>query len=247
MGTIQRSTLVEKILEALVEMVKTQNYRVNDLLPTEKELSEMLGVSRNSVREALKTLNMAGITESVSGRGTFLRVDPTELRGGAAVILDAVNGVSLMELLQVRRIIETEGAALAAQRAKEDPRRLKELEKKWKALMKALDSRQREGGKAGNEFHMAVVELGGNRLLVKLLYSIMGDVRSARRMVPLDLEHFDREEDVHTRIFRAIERGDSQGARQAMEDHFANTEVYYRIRNQQLEKASLEAAEKDAE
>ena len=113
--------------------------------------------------------------------------------------------------------------------------------------MKALDSRQREGGKAGNEFHMAVVELGGNRLLVKLLYSIMGDVRSARRMVPLDLEHFDREEDVHTRIFRAIERGDSQGARQAMEDHFANTEVYYRIRNQQLEKTSLEAAEKDTE
>ena len=55
MAVIQRTTLVEQILDALVEMVKTQEYRVNDLLPTEKELSDRLGVSRNSVREALKT------------------------------------------------------------------------------------------------------------------------------------------------------------------------------------------------
>ncbi len=232
MAVIQRTTLVEQILDALVEMVKTQEYRVNDLLPTEKELSDRLGVSRNSVREALKTLNMAGITESVSGRGTYLRMDPAQIRGGASVILDAVNGVSLMELLQVRRLIETEAAAMAAQRAKDDPRRFKELERRWRILMKALENRYPESGKAGNDFHLAIVELGGNRLLIKILYSIMGDVRNARRIVPTDFENFQREENVHTKIFRAIEQGDSLAARQAMEDHFENTSQYYRSASQ---------------
>lgn len=228
MGTIKRSTLVEQILEALVELVQTQDYHVNDLLPTEKELSQRLGVSRNSVREALKTLNMAGITESVSGRGTYLRVDPTEIQGGAGVILDAVNGVSLLEILQVRRVLETAAAEMAAKRAKDDPRRLRELEKKWRALMKTFEIRQPESGRAGNEFHAAVVELGGNRLMVKLLYTMMPDVRSARRKVPTEPEQFDRESDIHTQIFRAIERGDPEGARKAMSRHFDNTEEYYK-------------------
>ena len=65
MAVIQRTTLVEQILDALVEMVKTQEYRVNDLLPTEKELSDRLGVSRNSVREALKT-SLAGTLRKFS-------------------------------------------------------------------------------------------------------------------------------------------------------------------------------------
>lgn len=228
MAVIHRSTLVEQILDALVEMVKTQGYRVGDLLPTEKELSQQLGVSRNSVREALKTLNMAGITESVSGRGTYLRMDPVQIRGSASTILDAVNGVSLMELLHVRRLIETEAAALAAQRAKEDPRRFRELEHRWQLLMKALEGEIQGQARFGNDFHMAVVELCGNRLLIKILHSIMGDVRSARRQVPTSAEDFRREEDIHTKIFRAIEQGDSQAARQAMEDHFSNTEQYYR-------------------
>ena len=231
MAVIHRSTLVEQILDALVEMVKTQDYRVGDLLPTEKELSQRLGVSRNSVREALKTLNMAGITESVSGRGTYLRMDPVQIRGSASTILDAVNGVSLLELLQVRRLIETEAAGLAAQRAKDDPRRLKELERRWQLLMKALEGQKPEQAKLGNDFHLAVVELCGNRLLIKILYSIMSDVRSARRLVPADLENFRREEDIHTKIFRAIESGDSQAARQAMDAHFTNTEIYYRSRS----------------
>ena len=71
---------------------------------------------------------------------------------------------------------------------------------------------------------MAIVELGGNRLLIKILYSIMGDVRNARRIVPADFENFQREENVHTKIFRAIEQGDSLAARQAMEAHFENTQ-----------------------
>lgn len=228
MAVIKRSTLVEKILEALVDMVKSQDYQVGDLLPTEKELSEQLGVSRNSVREALKTLNMAGITESVSGRGTYLRVDPTEILGGASVILDAVNGASLMELLQVRRLIETEAAALAARRAADDPRRLKELEKKWKELMLSLQGRGREGTQVGHEFHMAIVEMSGNRLLVKLLWSLIADIRTARRTVGINYSRYEVEEDVHTRIFRAIEQGDSEAARRAMADHFDNTELYYR-------------------
>jgi len=99
---------------AVLELISKNELRVNDKLPTEKEISEMLGVSRNGVREVMKTLNIAGMTRSIAGKGTFMLVDSSEINCTAETLMDSVAGSSLFELIEVRRIIETETAALAA-------------------------------------------------------------------------------------------------------------------------------------
>ena len=225
---IKRSTLGEQILEAVLDMVTKKGYKKGDRLPTEKEIAALLGVSRNSVREAMKTLNLAGITESTAGKGTFLLVDPSELRRDGANLLEAVAGASLLELLQVRRMLETEAAFLAAQRAGEDAEGLTRLRNALERLNQALEQGRSDVSEEGFAFHDALVRLSGNRLMVRMHQSIVNDLRRSRELVTVDLERAGVEEDVHSRIYRAVAAGDGPAARQAAEAHFANTEACYR-------------------
>ncbi len=110
---MENQTLGQKAVEEIIELIKEKNYAPGDKLPTEKELSELLGVSRNMVREALRVLVSRNLVTIRQGAGTFL--------SDKAGVVDDPFGFSFVEdkekltadLLQIRAILEPDIAALA--------------------------------------------------------------------------------------------------------------------------------------
>ena len=79
---VERPKPYEKVVEQIKNMIVQGIYKKGDLLPSEKELIEMTGVSRITVREALRLLNEAGVIETHKGKGSFVVVDGSELESG---------------------------------------------------------------------------------------------------------------------------------------------------------------------
>src|SRR5207244_8955930 len=86
-------------------------------LPKERELAERLGLSRNSLREAVRALSLIGVLEPRQGDGTYVTsLEPELLLAGTTFVSDLLTGPTLLELYQVRRILEPAATALAASR-----------------------------------------------------------------------------------------------------------------------------------
>ena len=113
--TIKRVTLRDQILDGLKSII--ENYSIGDRLPSEQELSETLGVSRNSIREAMKSLAIAGIVRPQAGKGTFLLRNIGDPNRTADDIIGGIDGVLYKDLIEIRSIIEVEAAGLAASRS----------------------------------------------------------------------------------------------------------------------------------
>ena len=224
MQEIRRSTLGEQILEALIGMIEKNEYKIGDKLPTEKEICEKLGVSRNSLREAMKSLSISGAVKSVAGRGTYLAKDAESLR--AENIYDVVSKASTLEILQARMIIETEAAVLAVQLEEIDKGLLSDFEKTLESLERAFDKKDESTSELNFKFHLALVKLCGNRFLYKMHHSIIKDIHNSRKILSIDFDNAEFEKKVHRKIFNAIVSGDEEGTRFAMREHFDNTISY---------------------
>jgi len=224
MHEIKRNTLSSQILEAVLNMIEENRYQVGDRLPTEKEISQKLGVGRNSLREAMKSLAIAGAIESVAGKGTFLVKDIEGIR--CENIYDAVSKASTLEILQARMIIETEAAVLAAQHCDKENAEWKNFEKLLERLENAFDEKSDKTSEYNFQFHLQLVKLCGNRFLYKMHHSIIKDIHNSRKIISIDFDNADFEKRVHRKIYDAISSGNSSAAREAMSEHFENTINY---------------------
>lgn len=147
---IERPKLYEQVVERIKDMIVQGIYKKGDLLPSEKELIEMTGVSRITVREALRLLNEAGVIETRRGKGSFVMVDKSQLEhrdehpeDHRGMFLHSTDARILLEPVIVRDL-----AAAAAD---------EELEKIAAALHAKKDA----------DFHLAIVEASHNPILVQ--------------------------------------------------------------------------------
>ncbi len=114
---IKTKKIWEEIVEQLKTMITNGELEPGDKLPSERDMSESMGVSRASVREALITLEAIGILEIKPGEGTFVRqTSDAETFAPLAMVL-ALERNPGAQMMEVRRVLETEMAALAAERA----------------------------------------------------------------------------------------------------------------------------------
>ncbi len=218
--SVQSRRLHEQVLDALVESIVAEKFASGDSLPSEAEMCEVYGVSRSSVREALRVLAEKGLIEVRHGLGT--RVNPPERWDFMdAVVLSArrKNGAMepiFKELHEARRIVECEVAALAAQRASTDDRT---------RLARSLDELRAAGSDssafadAAFEFHRILFEASGNRVLLRMaapIREVLAYTIQVAATIPgaLPLGLAEREA-----IYRAIVAGDAEGARDAMHAH----------------------------
>src|SRR6187402_492212 len=99
-------------------MLLTGQLRPGDRLPPEKELSERLGLSRNSMREAVKALEVIRVLDVRRGDGTYVTsLEPRLLLEAISFVIDMHDSQSLLEIFAVRRILESQATGVAAQRA----------------------------------------------------------------------------------------------------------------------------------
>src|SRR5207247_7790852 len=105
-ATLPRIKLKDQVAERLIEVIASGRLAGGTRLPSERELVGRLGVSRTVVREALNLLEERGVLQVEHGRGAMVRTGPSQVVRDALVILLRVNAVALMDLLEVRMILD---------------------------------------------------------------------------------------------------------------------------------------------
>jgi GntR family transcriptional regulator, transcriptional repressor for pyruvate dehydrogenase complex len=198
--------VTDEAILRIKEMIVAGQLRPGDRLPPEKELSEELGLSRNSLREAVKALELIRVLDVRRGDGTYVTsLSPSLLLDAMSFIVDVHQDASVLELLEVRRILEPAAAALAAPRVRpEDIAHLREL------LGRVDESTPVDDLVAQDiVFHRTVSALSGNAYLTRLLDTLSGSTLRARVWRGLTEEGaLARTLTEHRAIVDALEAGD---------------------------------------
>ncbi|WP_343070830.1 FadR/GntR family transcriptional regulator [Bacillus sp. REN10] len=215
----------KKTYQLIVDQIKdyflTEQLKPGDKLPTERELASRFNVSRTSVREALRKLEMKGIIEIKQGSGSFIKTSEFQLLGEelSTTILQVENKL-VYEMLELRRALEAECAFLAAQRAtSEDLQPIRQAIEKMKAADHDVDL----GLEADLHFHLSIVRASRNSIFLQLLQTLsehMQDtIRATRRQRLADPERLQDTIEEHKAIYVAIAAGEAERAKQLMEKH----------------------------
>lgn len=227
---VKKKTLPEEIIEQFKQQIVSGNWKPGDKLPPERELSETLGVSRTSVREALSAFAAMGLIEVRVGEGTCLASDIAPLYKGELSSKFLVKRGSLLEVVEARKIVETQLACLAAGRAtKED---LDKMEKILDNMGKRIAS-QSSFMEYDVAFHFAIACAARNTILLETINAIVELFRCVHREV-VELPNMPQVSySHHKKIFEAIRRGSCEEAQEAMMTHLSVVEN--RIKNMPLD------------
>lgn len=215
---IQAERLYERIVQQIEERILSGELKVGDQLPPERDLALQFGVSRTAVREAVKALREKGLVEIQPGRGTFI-TDSTSraVRHSLGLLVKIGHGEGLAQLGEVREILEPEIAARAAARARdEDIAALRGAVQAMDAAMSDADAFI----EADLDFHMALAVATENPLIPALIDTIVDLLREQRKQVFVSGGAVHGQQH-HKEILDAVERHDSEAARQAMRGHLS--------------------------
>jgi len=222
---VRSPTLSKQISDDLVRRIVRGELVPGQALPSEEELAVQFDVSRPVVREAVKELAAIGLVESRQGRSTRVApdtawndFDPRLLYARSEI--GAVDD-TLLELLELRRLIESGAAGLAAQRRAEDD--LATMEAAIAEMEDASDDLDRYTD-ADIRFHDAILSAAGNKLLLRLIELIAPLLRVGRRM-SLERRPDGPAESLrgHRAILAAIRAADAPSARREMRQHLSWT------------------------
>lgn len=206
MSLLVKRSLVEQAVDQLRERISQGAWLVGERLPTEPELALQLGISRNTVREAMRVLAFSGLVEIRQGDGSYLRTAQDPLHA-----VQAMTQCTPEQARETRHILETEAIALAAlRRTDTDLQRLREALK----------------GSAGHfhgdvdayvacdlVFHQRLVDAAHNPALSELYRYFSGVVAAALQHNMATVPRCQATFDLHGQILDAIEQRDAQRAK----------------------------------
>lgn len=210
--------LSEKIVSQISDHLVRGELAPGDRLPPERELADQFGVSRTVVRDAVKTLAGRGILQVKRGAGIFVVSAEEHMSNSAGMLSEAFapRGAGLVDLFEIRKVLEAEGAYWAAERrsAHHAGRLRSILEDAWEHRDEPAVLSERDA-----QFHIAIAEASQNLVFVRVMLTLLDLLESARQRslsIPgrtqLSLEQ-------HGKILDAIEAHEQEAARRAMTEH----------------------------
>lgn len=212
---VRKNKLYEEVARRLEQLIVGQ-FKPGDKIPPERELAEMFNVSRSSIRDAIRTLELMGLVEPRQGMGTVVKDFSYDPRSNPFVSVLVRKRKQILELLDVRKMIEPALAARAATHASDDDI----------AEMEQILSRQGDKVRRGEipvdedaEFHYSIALAADNSVVLKVLDVLMDLLRDTRER-NLQVEGRQAKSLAgHQRILAAIRRHNAVAAQQAMRDH----------------------------
>jgi GntR family transcriptional repressor for pyruvate dehydrogenase complex len=216
LADLTRERLYEQIADHLQEMIVKRGLRPGDRLPPERELCSLFGVSRTVIREATKTLAARGLVSIEVGRGTFIADGTGQAALESLSRHFRADQASLGELHEARLILEPAIAALAARRI--DPAGEERLRAIMGRLAASVDDAE-AWLRTDQEFHQALAEISGNRVLLMFLTSIVDLLQQARRLSLSRWKTMDEAVAMHRDILTAVCSRDPDAAGRAMQRH----------------------------
>jgi GntR family transcriptional regulator, transcriptional repressor for pyruvate dehydrogenase complex len=220
-------SLTDKAIARIRELILTGELRPGSRLPPEQQLAVELGLGRNLMREAVKALVVANVLEVRRGTGTYVTsLEPELLLEGVGIAVELLQGHTLLEVTEVRRLFEPAATGLAAQRI--SPDQLGVVRQQLEAMRAARDDVEllNEHDAA---FHRAVFAATGNRTLSTLLDGVSSQTLRARVWRGLvDDNAAARTLAEHEAIYAALADGNAALAQATALIHVTTTETWLR-------------------
>ncbi|MEN1967888.1 FadR/GntR family transcriptional regulator [Lentibacillus sp. N15] len=220
---IERKKISSLVLEQLINMLQSGELPPNSKLPTEMELAKKFGVSRGPLREALSVLEASGVIDSRQGGGSWIK-EVNLANMFEQVQLEMVDIEQVHDLLEMRTIIESEAAYLAAQRHK--AKDLDDLLTSLQAFSKVIEDDQEVGYEADYAFHRILVRSAYNPFLTETMNNLSElHLKTLKFSLHKNLGLEQKRKDVymeHVTIYEAIKNRDGQAAKDAVFHHLIN-------------------------
>ena len=217
--------VTDQAIEKIKQMIVSGELQPGARLPREADLAERLGLSRNSLREAVRALTLVRILDTRQGDGTYVTtLEPDILLDAVSFVAELNQDRTVLSVLEVRRELETVAAGLAAQRADDDAIAL---------LRRLLEDPAAQGDDVealvDNDlaFHRAIGEASGNPVLASLLDGLSGTTTRARIWRAITQRGaLERTRAEHQAIFNAIAGRRPELARAWAAVHIAGVEEW---------------------
>jgi GntR family transcriptional repressor for pyruvate dehydrogenase complex len=227
MAQIDRKSVTHGAIEKIGELIASGEWGPGTRLPREADLAVQLGLSRNSLREAVRALSLARVLEVRQGDGTYVSsLEPGELLEPTTFATHLLHGRTVLELFEVRRMLEPEAAAMAALRADDETK--EDLRHELDRMVAAGDDVEALVD-ADAAFHEVLGRAPGNAVLRSLLRSLSTRTVRARLWHGIaDRMALDKARAEHTSIYEAIVAGDADLSRATTLVHIATNEAWLR-------------------
>jgi GntR family transcriptional regulator, transcriptional repressor for pyruvate dehydrogenase complex len=223
---IRRMAITDEVISRFKDLIQQRVLTPGCKLPSERELVKVLGVSRPTLRQAMKALQVLGIIRSRQGDGSYLEETTSEILKAPLDFAIALKGTAKPDLFETRQTIEVKLAALAAGR-----RTAQDLEN----MRRALDGMTASAGVPDQwcehdiEFHTRIVEAAKNVVMASILEMLSHMLIESRNDTVRLLTDYGESLRSHESVFNEIERQDPAGAAEAMTEHFRLMETRIRL------------------
>lgn len=224
LSPIKNTKVYEQVMEQIKAMIVDGTLKKGDKLPTERELVEMLQVSRTSVREAMRAMEIIGLIECKQGGGNFVRDNFENNLFEPLSIMFMLEKGDTKEIIELRKIIEVETVVLAADRITEE-----ELESIGNIIEDLKNSTNEESAvKIDKRFHYEIAKASKNSLIISILNAISSlidaYIKNARTKILAEGDNKVLLSSQHEKVYIALKKHDSAEAAEAMRQHldFAN-------------------------
>jgi GntR family transcriptional repressor for pyruvate dehydrogenase complex len=210
------SQLTMQVVEHVRSLISSGEVHPGDRLPPERELARKLKISRSSLRAGIGFLSAMGVLKSRHGAGTFVSSGPPALDSSSLSVLGALHGFLPWQMFEARLVLESNVAALAAERATDE--HIAELAEEVAEMYAALTDPQ-EYLIHDVRFHRTIARASGNPILGALMETITANLYEYRSKTVVNAVDLKESAEMHREIYRAIRSHNPAQARLSMEQH----------------------------
>jgi GntR family transcriptional repressor for pyruvate dehydrogenase complex len=220
-NNMRRSSTAERIVENLITLIKTRSLKMGDKLPSERQLCEMIGVSRPILREALKALQVMNLIDIRQGAGAYIKsLEPEDVVEHLDIVFHLDSSL-YHDLYEARSVLEGSIAAMAADKIGDHELML--IEENIRRAAENIDDEQ-AFFERDLELHEMIMKAAGNRVMPVFMQSINKLallIRQKTNAVPGIRKNTIKD---HEAILAALNKHDRQESAAAMERHIRNVE-----------------------
>lgn len=207
-----------RVVNHIRNLIETGGLQPGDRIPPEREFARKLRISRASLRTGIGYLAAMGVMDVRHGVGTFVAEGPPEIGKSSLSLLGALHGFQSWQMFEARRILESELAALAAERGKEQ--HFTALSEEVAEMYATVDN-PIEYLIHDVRFHRVIAQASGNPILAALMETITSALYDERRKTAERSRDLRQSADLHREIYKAIRSRNAHEARAVMERHLA--------------------------
>lgn len=218
---MNRTSITEEIIEHIKDLIRSQELKDGDQLPTEEQMAEQMGVGRGTIRESLRVLIHLGLIERNRKR-TMVAPLAYEKLQNKEVFKKIDSHRDVMEMMELRKVIEPEAAGLAAERADHDE--ISQMAEVYQHMVETEGDIQ-VFVTHDTKFHLLIMKAAGNNLFMEIMNNIQQLLRKNQLLVAKERAHImPRSIEFHGKILTAIRARNKGLAKRQMLNHMLDVE-----------------------